>query len=266
MVYCEKVKNQGGKIMKTNIYNAAGGNATAINFGEKIDRGDFGRINDDLQARFSDVEQVAFYEEQDGVPLLQMAGGEFCGNATRSFACLLQELNPERTEFEFFVSGFPGKVTATVKPLGNNRFFCEAIFKGMKGEVRQEEINGVSFIVVDLGGIKHIIVSEDDVSFDKSTYEFKMKEIKDSLGVNCEAVGVLWTKEQDGKIFMNPVVWVKSINTCYYETSCGSGSIAIGLAMQKDVEVVQPSGKEIKVAFNDNAIVLSSEMEKIMQL
>lgn len=120
--------------------------------------------------------------------------------------------------------------------------------------------------IVDLGGIVHILVDEENFPFSKDDYTSKMKIIKDKLNVDCDAVGVLWLKGDDKKVNMKPVIWVKSIDTCYYETSCGSGSIAVGLTMQKDVEVVQPSGKEIKVAFDNDVIVLSSEMERIMEL
>lgn len=251
--------------MKTYVYNAAGGNATAINFGQKIARSKYAKINEQLQAKSSEIEQVGFFEQQNGVPKLQMAGGEFCGNATRGFACLLAELNPEESAFDFYVSGFSEKVQAKIQRLGDKRFFCEARFCGMKAGIIEKNLYGDTVKIVDLGGIIHILVDENKISFSESDYESTMKKIKDDLSVDCDAVGVLWLREEGEKVYMKPVVWVKAIDTCYYETSCGSGSIAIGLAKGEDIEVLQPSGKAISVRFDGEVTVLSSEMERVME-
>ena len=93
-----------------------------------------------------------------------------------------------------------------------------------------------------------------------------MKNIRDSWGLDREAVGVLWLNRNNGKIFMNPVVWVKEMDTCYNETSCGSGSIAVCLLEGKKVQVVQPSGEIISAEKRGGAIILSSGMEKILEL
>ncbi len=55
-------------------------------------------INDAVMKQFPEVEQVGFYTKQ---ARLQMAGGEFCGNATRCLAYLL-------------LGGKPGKVSLNV--------------------------------------------------------------------------------------------------------------------------------------------------------
>lgn len=53
-------------------------------------------------------------------------------------------------------------------------------------------------------------------------------------------------------IKIHPVVWVKSIDTLFYETSCGSGTIAyliiLDITENKDIEIdiLQPSNKLIK--------------------
>jgi len=249
--------------MKTIIFSAAGGNPTAINFDGNLKRKDYSRINNEIQTNYPEVEQVAFYEEENGLPKLQMAGGEFCGNATRSFACLLSKFD-QQSNFKFYVSGYPGLVEADVKSLGSGKYFCKAFFDSMTAKIDKKKHKGKDVEVVDMGGIAHIIVKEEDFPFDEADFTVEMKQIKDELGVDKEAVGVLWTSEKKGKIIMKPVVWVRAIDTCFYETSCGSGSLAIAFAQGEDIEVTQPSGKNIAIEFLENGgMVMSSEMEEI---
>src|SRR5579859_6163185 len=48
-------------------------------------------INAQIMAKFPNVEQVGFYDydKTANIAILEMAGGEFCGNAVRSLAYLL---------------------------------------------------------------------------------------------------------------------------------------------------------------------------------
>lgn len=55
---------------------------------------------------------------------------------------------------------------------------------------------------------------------------------------------------ENGKTKINPVIWVKTIDTLYYETACGSGSLATAIYQNKiegctNLEIVQPSGYSI---------------------
>jgi diaminopimelate epimerase len=255
--------------IKKRIYTAAGGNPTAIVLEENLKRENYSAISDLVLRENPEVEQVGFFEEKDGMPFLQMAGGEFCGNATRAFACLLKEDERREgiTNFKFKVSGFENPVFAYVVPMPfkeNKGFFCEARFPELAkaGKIEKRIFSGKTVMVVDLGGIIHILVQEDQFPFSEKSYEKDMKAIKDELGVDCDAVGVLWVKKKGEEVSMKPVVWVKSIDTCYYETSCGSGSIAVGMSLGSDVSVIQPSLKPIQVAFDGEAIILKSEMER----
>ena len=60
--------------------------------------------------------------------------------------------------------------------------------------------------------------------------------------------------EDDGLLSLSPFVYVKSIDTFYAETACGSGSVAVGLVTAKrqgksvnNAEIRQPSGHSIFV-------------------
>ena len=84
-----------------------GGNVTALIDGIPTSRSRRKQINDAVMKNFPNVEQVGFF---DSAPSrLVMAGGEFCGNATRCLAYLL-------------LGGKPGEIKISVsganKPLG----------------------------------------------------------------------------------------------------------------------------------------------------
>ena len=62
-------------------------------------------INDTAMSKYPNIEQVGFYSYSNNAKLgrLEMAGGEFCGNALRSLAYLL--LDGKKGELQFKVSG-----------------------------------------------------------------------------------------------------------------------------------------------------------------
>ncbi|HAM88698.1 MAG: hypothetical protein US83_C0003G0063 [Candidatus Falkowbacteria bacterium GW2011_GWC2_38_22] len=252
--------------MKVKIFSAAGGNSTAILYDLSCSKIDYAFLNSIIQKAYPEVEQVGFFEKGEKYNRLQMAGGEFCGNSTRSFACLLSELDSGKKELIFEVSGFDKPVRATVERLGDDSFYCSAEFAGLSGNISKKQINGKDVFAVDLGGIVHILIDEKFFPIIEKTIKDDMKNIKNLLGVDSEAVGVIWIREEGGDVYIRPVVWVKSINTCFDETSCGSGTIAVALLKKKNVSVVQPSGEKINVYFKENSLVLSSKMKKTFSL
>jgi ribosomal protein S18 acetylase RimI-like enzyme len=68
------------------------------------------------------------------------------------------------------------------------------------------------------------------------------------------AAGVMFIDQKEQQIIADPVVWVRDIKTCFYETACGSGTAAVGLYLtrmsgskQGSYSVRQPSGMIIEV-------------------
>ena len=60
------------------------GNPTALVLKMERNKEKRREINDELMNKYDFVEQVGFISEDNKKPELLMAGGEFCGNATRS--------------------------------------------------------------------------------------------------------------------------------------------------------------------------------------
>jgi len=234
------------------IITAAGGNATFIRVIDKpLSREDYTRIGSAMIRDFQklSVEQAGFLVLSDNH--FEMSGGEFCGNASRAAALLLSLLN---RPLVFSMSGFVGKISASVT---GQLVRCE--FIGLKPLIRQAK--NFSVKIVDLGGIVHIVI---DSSFPEDHIK-QHRLLTDSLGLRAKAaVGVVWISNDGDKLRIDPVVWVRDIDSFFYESSCGSGSIAAA-AVTGIKQIVQPTGQIIFSSIDDDIVVLESEMEVVYE-
>jgi diaminopimelate epimerase len=247
--------------MKTFIVTAAGGNATAIRVIEQaLSRSEYEREGTILMAETEPrgSEQCGFLVLADRH--LEMSGGEFCGNASRA-AAVLFAIFDRAENVSFSVSGFNGTVAGKVSRLSEKKFLAQCKFPGLPADSQNVIVLGNQpATLVDLGGIVHVVI---DAPFPENPekYQAAHRAICKELRLeNRDAVGVVWISQNAGVVTMHPVVWVRTINTFFYETSCGSGTIAVGKTTNAR-RVIQPTGQVIEVEVRENEIVLASEME-----
>ena len=197
---------------------------------------------------YSKAEQVGFVDIEN--KRLEMAGGEFCGNASAAAAVLLA-IGSSLSTVDYAVSGFENGVTATVAQLADDRYKVRTSFRGMNCTIDSSTYEGRQVKIVDMKGIIHVLIDDE---FPASNYEALHRAIVQALNLGSrEAVGVIWCKRKSEKVYINPVVWVKDIDTLYYESACGSGSIAAALGTDCH-DVIQPTGQSIRVYVNDASI------------
>jgi len=242
----------------TFIITAAGGNATAIELLESgLNRENYAHRGTKLMSETEKygVEQCGFLITSNNH--FEMSGGEFCGNAARSAAILLYQIKG-KSDFEFTMSGFPSPIQATVKATAANKYDVTCVFPNLKTQTTVVQALGKEAILVDLGGIVHVVIESE---FPVDNYESQHRQITEDLNLTSrDAVGVCWINSKDDVVTMHPVVWVRDINSFFYEGSCGSGTIAVGKVTNVN-SVVQPTGQTINVTFNSNAVHLHSSME-----
>ncbi|MBR4861836.1 MAG: hypothetical protein IKU09_06520 [Firmicutes bacterium] len=167
-------------------------------------------------------EQVAFILQNpqiEGIDgSMEMCGLEFCGNASRSFALVLaQEAGDCGTSAKtVLVSGCDEPLTVeldmdmnTAKIRMPNPVSCE----------KKQECT-----IVDFGGILHIIV--EDLPPSKEVFDLLKDRVYEQL--NPPAMGVMFWNTEEKKL--TPVVYVKEVDTTYFEGSCGSGTTAMAAA------------------------------------
>lgn len=235
-----------------------GGNDTAIVW-DNVPRELQGSLSKRIQSTYPGIEQVMFVEEgKDGLVRGQMAGGEFCGNATRSLGYLVMQ-------------GKDGYATLEVS--GAKQPMSVKIENGMaqtslpvKSSLESAQANGDDYIV-HLDGISFVITSKSSVLGDRVLSEGnpdKQKEIvlaalqANGFATEYPASGVMVIDRQnDGSFKLEPFVYVRDTGTLYYESGCGSGSTSVGVMVAKEsglpvknLRITQPSGMDLLVSID----------------
>jgi histidine racemase len=245
------------------LITAAGGNGTAIQIiDQPLTRSEYEHVGKDLGERLESdgAEQAGFLVLSEHH--FEMAGGEFCGNASRAAAMLFAQAD-DTSEVSFTVSGFDGTVTGFVTERDAAHARVRCVFPGMPSDVTEVTLDdGTPASIVDLGGIVHVVI-EASFPTDPAVYQREHRAITEKFNLGeREAVGVVWFERTDDGVQIQPVVWVKAVDTFFHETSCGSGTIAVGKVTHVP-SITQPTGQSILAEITDDAVVLESEMEVV---
>lgn len=243
----------------TYLIKAAGGNVTAV----RILKNPKSRVDYESAGRdliFTNRDQAV---EQAGFLILsvnhfEMSGGEFCGNAARAALLLLSHLK-KTSNPRFTMSGFSGQVTGSVEKEADGQYLVSCFFPGMIASTTDVNL-GQPAQLVDLGGIVHVVIEGDFPAADFARQHLRIRQ-KLKLD-NREAVGVVWARKKGLEARIDPVVWVKGIDSFFYESSCGSGSIAAAQVFTIN-RIIQPTGGVIEVEIKPQGITLKSLMEVI---
>ena len=166
------------------------------------------------------AEQVGFETSplMGGAGRLHMMGGEFCGNAARSYGYLLwkekQEAQQEAQEnpdgnILIEISGSPHPLSV----------FCDSALESSYAQMPMPETIEYSpegFPMVVSEGITHMILE------DMEPDEDLIRHAVDTYGRSWDAFGIMFLKGER----LTPVVYVGAAGSLVYESSCGSGSLA----------------------------------------
>ena len=228
-----------------------GGNKTALvkctNFTDKQKY----LINRLIMEKYLEVEQVGFLSNETN--RLEMAGGEFCMNATRCAVYEYSEGNKDNIEIS--VSGTNKNLIGRV--LNDNKVEIKLDISKNIDELIEVQSD---FTLVKMDGILIVIFDEEQskkyIRKLKENEELAKKEMKEFMTKNIQttekAIGIMLLEKILDKIKVNPVVWVKDIDTVFYETACGSGSLGIAIYnyynnKEEKLELIQPSGYSISI-------------------
>lgn len=189
-----------------------------------VDRKDYCKIAARLMELEPTAEQVGFLGDSS----LCMAGGEFCGNATMSAAaimCMKNGMSAGGTKtVQLKVSGASDKVDVSVTADSDGVYFgtvCMPEPECISIEELEFENKKYSLPVVRFSGIYHII-SENVL--DKSISERAVK--KWCADLKCDALGIMLLDINNHKL--DPLVYVPNPETSFWESSCASGTSAVG--------------------------------------
>lgn len=200
------------------------------------------------------AEQAGFLvapHSEEALLRIEMSGGEFCGNATLSAAALAAA---EGAESPFFIecSGAEGPLRAEARPLGAGHWLARAEMP-QAHELRRFSLAGLSFegqpfadaaTCVSLPGIAHLVVEAADLS--AADYDELLARLMRET--DADAYGVVPFERMGRDHFrIRPYVAVPRAESRVFERACGSGSLALALALGDAAEgtriaVDQPGG------------------------
>jgi diaminopimelate epimerase len=230
------------------------GNTTAVVVDKIHHEIDYKRINDIIMEKHKNVEQVCFllsFESNTNLCLFRMAGGEFCGNASRAIGFLCSHLynlskmkiNINNLFFEFEKDGKNGAIIIETKKL-----------------VEKIETLEKDTYLVSMNGVSHIVIRKNSPHFLQFPDQNKVRKLMIELDIRVkDALGILML---DDELNMKPFVYVVGIDTFFYETACGSGTIACACVLNeadhriKFFQIRQPSNEILTCEFINNKIKL----------
>ncbi|MEK7497261.1 MAG: hypothetical protein AAB657_05200 [Patescibacteria group bacterium] len=235
-----------------------GGNITAIvcgKFTKKIKL----KITKNILKINPTAEQVGFWTNTKNKNLdakLEMAGGEFCGNALRSLGALLTYAGNNKSNFIIKSSG----MKTPVKINSSEKFSSITI----NLELLKYKNN-----ICSIPGIKYFL---SEKKFTKLSAKSELA--KKNLLIN-KASGVISYEKINEKTYkISPIVYVRDTETLYSESACASGTLALAYMSyiktgMKKMYVRQPSGSIFETVIGNEKIELSGPIlgiEKKMML
>ena len=178
-----------------------------------------------LKIRGLRAEQVGFETSpvMGGAGRLDMMGGEFCGNAARSYGYLLWK---EKQGAKGNVAGkILMEISGSPYPLS---VFCDLVQGGSYTKMPMPtavEYSPEGYPLVVSEGITHMIL--EDMEPDQDL----IRRLVDSCGQKWDAFGIMFLKGEE----LIPVVYVAAAGSLVYESSCGSGSLAAAWYLERKV-------------------------------
>lgn len=153
-----------------------------------------------------------------GAGRLEMMGGEFCGNAARSYGYLLaSERNQTEGEILVEISGHTGFLHVQCDLSAGTAFSEMPVPRSL--EYTRE---GLPLVISE--GISHIILP------DREPDQEMIRFMTDRFGSRFDAFGMMFLSGDR----LTPVVFVSSTGTLVYESSCGSGSLAAAWFLEQE--------------------------------
>ncbi len=221
-------------------------------------------------------EQVGFLSEKEGCDIaLDMAGGEFCGNASMSAGVIaaMKDVKDGQPRASYLVRCSGAKEPVRVEITGEvpgadqdadksaDQVARKAIVQ-MPGSCSIREVafpEGGPFPVVFFDGIAHVILT--DPSWKERAEELAPKWCRQ---LNADAAGLMFLDEEDGRL--TPLVYVPAADTLFWENSCASGTSAVGAFLAKrdnrsvEISLRQPGGSLSVFADPDGNIRLGGSV------
>ncbi|NME96606.1 diaminopimelate epimerase [Clostridium cochlearium] len=201
-------------------------------------------------------EQVGFLtssKEDKTIIKLDMMGGEFCGNASRSLGALLVYNNyPYIKQKENFYevklqcSGYDKVLNCEVNPTDVLNIYYSKIDMPLPNNIKSEKLENYQIYKVEFSGIYHFVVNSNEIENEDEFFELIKNTMEENYS-DYDAFGIMFYNFN--KNYLKPLVYVKATDSLFWEKSCASGTSAVvsALAYEKKenvcINIRQPGGE-----------------------
>ncbi|WP_338133666.1 hypothetical protein [Clostridium tetani] len=216
-------------------------------------------------------EQVGFLtssNEDEKIIKLNMMGGEFCGNASRSLGALLLYNNypyiknkEELYEVKLQCSGYEDVLNCEVTPTEVSNLFYSKIDMPIPSKIKLEKLEDYEIYKVDFSGIFHFVVDINKVENNEKFFNL-VKNTMEERYPEYGAFGIMFYNFNEN--YLKPLVYVKATDSLFWEESCASGTSAVVAALAYEnkenvcISIRQPGG-ELEATAN----YVEGEIDKI---
>ena len=208
--------------MKAHLYDPTGNKTILVE--TPVPERERKSVAERLMALEPSAEQLGFLNlgGEDCDMALQMAGGEFCGNATMSAAAHFARQH-RLTEgwVTVKVSGADRPLRVHIRQQGTDGTYVGSVYMPLPLGIEQVELGGYSLPLVRLPGISHLI---SDGILSREEAAGHIRDWCRTLGCDCLGV-MLYERERER---LTPLVYVPAVDTLFWENSCASGTAAMG--------------------------------------
>ncbi|QBD86098.1 diaminopimelate epimerase [Clostridium tetani] len=201
-------------------------------------------------------EQVGFLtssNEEEKIIKLNMMGGEFCGNASRSLGALLLYNNypyiknkKDIYEVKLQCSGYEKVLNCEVTPTEVSNLFYSKIDMPIPSKIKLEKLEDYEIYKVDFSGIFHFVVDINKVENNEKFFNL-VKNTMEKNYPEYDAFGIMFYNFN--KNYLKPLVYVKATDSLFWEESCASGTSAVVSALAYEnkenicIGIRQPGGE-----------------------
>lgn len=220
------------RLVKITVADPAGNITVFVH--DKFERAEYASVAEQiLNMKELQAEQVAFVLDAPecgrAEGRMEMCGLEFCGNATRTFGLMTARELGISGEGKVFVdvSGADEILTVEVNTDTNYTKVKMPAYIAIRTVDMCMALDDTALKAVkavDFGGIIHFILK--DVEASEENFDRIKRFVYENS--NPPAFGAMFYNTKSGKL--TPVVYVKDVDSTYFEGSCASGTASCAIA------------------------------------
>lgn len=211
-------------------------------------------VSERLMALEPDCEQVGFIEPSQSCDAkLKMMGGEFCGNASMSLAALLARRDGmERQNLKLEVSGVDEPVSVFVKAAPGG--YDGVVDMPLPTEIAPHKFGKYTLPLVRFPGIAHAVITDDmPIELAKTVVREWGNELNEG------AFGLMLLDREN--LSLTPIVYVRDTDTVVLESSCASGTAAVGAYLAgEELTLKEPGGAMSVRTRRENGVLTKLEL------